>query len=93
MFTKRNSFDSSPNVQLAQETINPVHSSALLILILYLAYRLYSIRDLISISYRLDLNCCLTQYRRQLLGQAGAQPGHDGLEMGHTLHGSIYTHI
>ena len=25
------------------------------------------------------------QWRRQLLGQAGAQPGHDGLEMGHTL--------
>ena len=24
------------------------------------------------------------QWRRQLLGQAGAQPGHDGLEIGHT---------
>ena len=25
------------------------------------------------------------QWQRHLLGQAGAQPGHDGLEMGHTL--------
>ena len=25
------------------------------------------------------------QWRRQLLGQAGAQPGHDGLETGHII--------